>query len=303
MTSFLRVAFFVLAFALATTAAAQAQGAALTEARARIARGEELYTRGDYDAALVEFEAAYELADGHPVRALILYNVGQCHERSFRYDLAIDYYERYIAEAGEAVEDRAAVEERIRVLGSMLGTLVVETNTDASLWVDGREYSGAPGRVRVPAGAHRIELRAPGHESAVARVVLPAGTTRNVRLTLRPLAREAEGLDPIPFYVTAGAAIVATSVGAGLAISTRIDRDDIDARLADPVERWTVTEDDRSSLESRAIAADVLFGTGAALGATAVVLYLLTDWDADDERPTVAPMVGEVNGIAVRGAL
>lgn len=83
----------VLVLALAASASARAQPEqSLDEADERVEEGERLFAQGDYDGAVAQFERAYELVGAHPQRYLILYNIGQAHERRFRYDLAMRYY-------------------------------------------------------------------------------------------------------------------------------------------------------------------------------------------------------------------
>ena len=80
-------------------------GPRLGEARAHIARGESLFNGGNYEGALVEFQRAHALLDGHPVRYQTLYNIGLCHERLLQYTAAIASYERYLREGGSAASD------------------------------------------------------------------------------------------------------------------------------------------------------------------------------------------------------
>ena len=58
-------------------------------------RGRAAYDTGDYATALEQFSLAYELL-GDPI---LLYNIASCHDRRDEFDAAIEYYERYRAEA------------------------------------------------------------------------------------------------------------------------------------------------------------------------------------------------------------
>src|SRR5262245_49727578 len=105
----------------ATTASAQAGSATpdppnVVEAREHIQRGTELLEDENYDAALSEFERAYQLVGEHPARYLILFNIARAHEHRFRYDLALRYYHRYLDEGAEHAERRDDVEAAIHRL-------------------------------------------------------------------------------------------------------------------------------------------------------------------------------------------
>ncbi len=73
--------------------------------------GERSYRAGDFDGAIGHLDAAYRIFP-EPV---ILYNLGRAHEGRGDDREAADYFERYLAEAGE-VEDRGGIEARIQNL-------------------------------------------------------------------------------------------------------------------------------------------------------------------------------------------
>ena len=75
------------------------------QAKQHFRQGVAFAESGNCDGAVVEFEAAYKMIP----RPNALYNIAQCQERLFRYDLAVQYYERYLREAPPEAEDRAAV--------------------------------------------------------------------------------------------------------------------------------------------------------------------------------------------------
>ncbi len=67
------------------------------------------YERGAYEAALGEFETAYELSH----RAELLYNLYLSTERIGRLDEAIDYLDRYLREGAPAADLRTQLEARL----------------------------------------------------------------------------------------------------------------------------------------------------------------------------------------------
>ncbi len=67
----------------------------LQEAKRRFEEAVQLEEDGNHEAAIVEFDTSYKLVP----RPNTLYNLGLVHEKLFRYDQAIDYYELYLKRA------------------------------------------------------------------------------------------------------------------------------------------------------------------------------------------------------------
>jgi tetratricopeptide (TPR) repeat protein len=70
--------------------------------------GARAYERGEYDAALEHFQAAYDAAPSPE----FWFNIGRCHERLGRWAEAASAYERYLA-GKPTVEDAVTIRERI----------------------------------------------------------------------------------------------------------------------------------------------------------------------------------------------
>ena len=77
------------------------------EARQRFLQGLALARAGDCRGALAELERSYTLVS----RPNTLFNMAQCQEQLFRYDLAVRDYERYLEMAPADAEDRAAMDD------------------------------------------------------------------------------------------------------------------------------------------------------------------------------------------------
>jgi tetratricopeptide (TPR) repeat protein len=88
----------------ATTAAVSSD----QEARASFAAGKAAYDNGDFAAALVQFERAYDLSH----RSLLLYNLGLAHDRLKHEERALESYEAYLA---ANPQDERAPDARARV--------------------------------------------------------------------------------------------------------------------------------------------------------------------------------------------
>lgn len=273
---------------LAAGAAAQeATPPNVAEANERVTRGEQLFTQGDFDAALAEFEQAYEIIGQHPARFMILYNIGQAHERRFRYDLAMQYYNRYLNEGGPNAPDRAAVQASVNALSGLLATLHVTSNVAAQVWVGDRQMGEAPGDVLVTGGRHVIELRAEGYNPERREVQIAPRTEQNLEFTL---TEAFSGLDPAVFWIFTGLTAATAIAGAGVGIAALVRRGDIDAQIEDPARRYLLGDAERDELETLALTADVLYGSALLFGATAIVLALLTNFggSADAEADATA---------------
>ena len=253
------------------------------EARERVNRGEELFEQGNYDAALVEFQQAYDVIGDHPRRYLILYNIGQCHERSFRYDQALRFYHEYLEEGGEDAEGREAVLESIESLERLLATVRVEVNLPrAEVWVDERAVGTAPGTIRIPGGVHTVQVRAEGHLPVQHEVSIPAGGERTLEFTLERLPERFRGLHPTYFWTSLGLTVVSLGIGIGVGVSAFQAHNEVDRRLGDETERWDVTQQDIDQIGDRALAADLLFGAAALFAVGTVIFGVLTNWDDDE---------------------
>lgn len=269
------------------------QGGALDEARQRHEQGRayEALNPPNYGAALVEYQRAYEIMAGHPLRYLELNNIASCYQNLGEYDLALDYYERFLREGGPDARDRPRVEATIQALLSTLGTLEIETNVaSAEVWSENRRIGTAPGRVRVPGGRHLIELRASGHTSERREVSVASRQMVPLRVELEVI-RPGRRLSPAFFWTGVGLSLASAATGAvfgGLAISARSD---VDQRLASssPSVRFSVTAEDQQSIANRALLADVFFISAGALAIGTTVLGLLTDFRGHAEESTQAP--------------
>lgn len=276
--------------------------AAQVEAEQAFERGEALFARGNYDAALAEYERAYELLEGHPQAHVLLFNIGQAHERLYRYDRALEYYRRYLDEGGDDAEDRAGVEARMQTLEALLGSARVETNVEgAEIWVDEHRLGAAPATVRLTGGPHVMELRAEGYSPGRREIQIAAGQTLDVRVDL---SEQLQGIAPTWFVLVTTAAAAALVAGIVLGSVTLAEREAIDALLDDPMRRFEVVpEDVQPRLLALALATDLMLGVGLGLAVTAAILAALTDWTPGPAETVVVPSAGRDHvGVAIGGA-
>ncbi len=255
----------------------------LEKAKQHFKQGVAFAASGNCDGAVVEFEAAYHIIP----RPNALYNIAQCEERLFRYDLAISFYERYLKEARADAEDRPAVEAALKTLGNLLGVLHLKSNVKAEVWIDDRLGGQAPGDVYVPAGGHSIEVRAEGflpkrlevrlvgHEEVTVAVTLEKAQT-TVNLT------ETTGISPTLFWIGASASLISVSVGTVFALHVSSLNDQV--KHTPPVS----TEQTRlgTKMRSAELTADIFFGSAVVLAIGTTIVGFMTEWT---ERPHTKP--------------
>lgn len=272
--------------------------ARLNEARERIARGEQLYTDGSYEAALAEFSETLELLRGHQLRYLVLYNMAKCQERLFLYDAALSSYRAFLEQGGAFTELEGEVRAKIDMLDGLLGTVRISVDVRAyEVWVDDRRIGENLDTFLVPGGTHKVEVRAPGYVPAQQEVQVAARAERSITFVLERLAEEFEGLSPVLFWSATGVAVVAAGVGAGFGIRALSQRNDVDARTP-----AIGTDDEASDIRKSALLADVMFGVAGVAAITAVIFALFTDWgDDEDEEPGEATV--RLNLAPTRGGL
>lgn len=174
----------VVVLTAASSAAAQTDPRA--EASAHFERGTDLFNEGRYDAALAEFDRAYEIAPALPV----LYNLGRVHAELGHPVEAARAYERYLSEGGDTLPAarRTEVEQALARQRDRIGHLRVEANVEGAIVsVDGNDVATTPlaEPIEVGSGTHSIGVRAPGYER-VTRDVSIAGTVEaSLRVELR----------------------------------------------------------------------------------------------------------------------
>ncbi len=266
---------------LGMTAVGRAQEnepANVADARERVARGTALIEQEDYDAALAEFEAAYELLGDRPTRYLILFNIARAHELRFRYDLALRYYQRYLEEGGPDAQRRAEVEATLRTLEGLLATLEIASNVPAEVWAGERMVGEAPGTVIVPAGRHTLELRAQGYMPGRREIQIAARQTQSLRFELSELGAGFRGIDASVFWTSFAVAIAAGLAGGSLSTAAYVR--DRQLRELSPAEMLDATarEADLAEIRTYALASDILYGVAGLFALGALVFAFFTDW-------------------------
>jgi hypothetical protein len=215
-----------------------------------------------------------------------LFNIAQCQERNFRYDLAIQGYQRYLDEAPADAEDRGAVTAAMSTLRNLLGTIRITSNVPAEVWVDDHLAGNAPGDVLVPGGRHSVELRAERYIPSQNEVTVAARETTSLDVTLRRAERritirEETGLDPWLFWTGVAGTAVLAGIGAVFGIQALTlagDAEDMDPFL----DRTPI----RGDIDDAALTADIFFASSFVLAVGTGIVYFLTDWNPETARVT-----------------
>jgi hypothetical protein len=152
--------------------------AAVAEARERFQRGVALSEERNHNAAMVEFQRAYELTRNPAV----LFNISATHELTGHYVEALDAmleYER-LAPRETVAQRRGEIDATLARLRGRIGTLVIRFEAEGlEVRVDGlqRAVTEARAGLRVAAGRHRIALSAPHFTGREEELDLAGGST------------------------------------------------------------------------------------------------------------------------------
>lgn len=172
----MRTLLIALACSLVLANPAMAQSDPRADASAHFERGTDLFNEGRYDAALAEFDRAYEIAPALPV----LYNLARVHAELGHPVEAARAYQRYLTEGGDTLPAarRTEVEQALARQRDRIGHLRVEANVEGAIVsVDGNDVATTPltAPIDLGSGSHAIGVRAPGYEG-VTREISIAGT-------------------------------------------------------------------------------------------------------------------------------
>jgi tetratricopeptide (TPR) repeat protein len=143
---------------------------------ARIQAGRKAYAKGDYETAIDEFKAAFDIK---PTTSA-LFNIAKSYEKMGRYEEAIDNYQQYL-DLDPTATDRADVEETIKRLKKSITERYQELSVSsdppgADIYLDDRN-TGLQGqtnfRFKLTPGPHTLFLDANGFEPVKRDFVMP----------------------------------------------------------------------------------------------------------------------------------
>jgi len=288
--------------------ATNASGDAVERARAYYDRGLQLFAEESYDAALFEFERAYELAPSFK----ILYNMGRIQRQQNNYAAAIRSYERYLREGGPSIpaDRRAEVEKELTVLRPRVAEITVKVNVDdADVYADdipvctatiestcvGRSPLRAP--ILVNGGRHKITASKKGYVTGTSIISVVGADKLEVKLDLVSLDRPVTMPNPwkVPTLIgwsVTGAFLIGAGVTGFLALKAQ---DDQDATLARQGATRQELDDARDKTVTLGGVTDALF-IGSAVAATVSTYFTVRAlrWKSNSQEANVQVGMGRV---------
>ncbi len=262
-----------------------ASSSSVEKARVHYERGLQLFNETNYDAALFEFERAYELAPSYK----ILYNMGRIQREQNNYAAALRSYSRYLREGGTAIpaERRAEVEKEIGVLKPRVAEVTVKVNIDgANVYADDVPVCAAtiesscigmsPLRepIVVNGGRHKFTATKKGYSTATALISVVGSDTTEVRLELVDLTPPPPPKqNPWVIPTIAGwSATALTLIGGGITGALTLGaRDDQEALRKAPAKPGLSAADYRTQLDEARDKTQTLAGVTNALNITSAV--------------------------------
>jgi hypothetical protein len=152
-------------------------------ARAKLVEGAQLLSRGDYEEALARFQEAYASVPSPK----IFYNYGLANKGLGRNAEAIVWFDRFLAEAGDAGADkRTDAEHRRAELLKRVGVLEITSEVEgADILIDGTSYGQTPraAPIYLDSGNHLLSVRK-GKLQHVQRLTTERGGKQTVVVAL-----------------------------------------------------------------------------------------------------------------------
>ncbi|HEX3594019.1 MAG TPA: PEGA domain-containing protein [Polyangiaceae bacterium] len=269
----------------------------LDEARQRFQRGVDLYKEGSFDAALAEFNKAYELAPNYRV----LYNLAQVQTERHDYVAALKDFEKYLQQGGTEIsaDRRDQVTHELTALKGRVAQVTIQADVDgAEVLVDGISAGTLPlaEPVLVSAGVRQFQVKKTGYETSSRTETIAGGDTPRLDFKLEanavaassplvattpPVFPSSDGTEPtttpahssgnVPFWIT----LASTTLLAGGAITFGVISHSANQQLDHELGTFPTDpnriSDARSTLKRDALVTDIL--TGAAVVSGGLCIY------------------------------
>ena len=189
----------VVCSAITARAAAEPNDAqAKARAQGLLSEGTAAYGRGDYAAALDKFTAAYKIFPSPK----LWFNIGQANRDLGRPVEAVEAFDRFLRDAGDAPPETLAEARRSAAeLKTKLGQIQVSCAVDGTeITVDGKQVGSTPlgEMLWTTPGRHQVAAQHAGFAPAIEDVVVTTGkiatsTSRCCRSICGPRTRHADG--------------------------------------------------------------------------------------------------------------
>lgn len=282
------------------------------QAGAHFERGVELYREGSLDAALVEFERAYELIPSYR----LLYNLAQIQAERHEYATAVGLFDKYLEAGAEQVAEdrRAEVQTEIEKLRARVAYLAVQTNVEgAKLFVNDALVGSLPLERPVPinSGVWNLRVEKAGYVTARAELKVAGGERPTLNLPLISSERAHTGetkasperaANYLPAWITSATALAFGGATLGLGLAAHSADQQLDLALGRFPVRQGEIDDKRSQLKLYAGLTDAC--AAASIVALGVAIYLWFDppraRGRSEPSPTARLMPSE-RGLGLRG--
>ncbi len=279
------------------------------DARQHFSDGLKLYKDGDFDAALVQFERAYEIKPNYKV----LYNIAQTYFQLREYVEARDNMARYLKEGGAAIEPerQAAASKDLADLEKRIAKVTVTVNVPgATVLVDGKKVGVTPlsEPIAVSEGQRTISVETTDRGSRQRLIRVAGGEQQSLSLDFEetpspnaaapinapPMAQQKTG-PSAGFWITAVGA-VALGAGAGvtgyLALKAQNDNKD---QLKELGVSQSTLNDSHDRAKNMAVVSDVLTGAAVVCAGVAVVFLVTSPHHSDSAQVGLSVGPGSAN--------
>lgn len=285
-------------------AQAPGQGGQVDQARLHYERGMQLFNEDNYEAALNEFERAYEIAPSFR----ILYNMARIQRQQNNYAAALQNFQGFLTEGGAGIDEarRREVERDVELLRSRVATVDLKVNVEgADLYVDDVPVcagvqgqrgcigkSPLSGPLLVNPGRRKISAVKAGYVTAASTVKVVGSDRTSLRLDLRPLGASAEadgggrgggGSSALAVGAWAGTGAFAIAAGVTGVLMLRAQSDLRDRRDQFVGDR-SALDDDSKKVKNLALATDILGGVAIA-GAVAATIFTIRAAGSGEPAP------------------
>ena len=168
----------------------RAEGSRLDTARALFLQGNALFKKGDFESALVKYEKAREHYPSFKIDITIATALSNLKRNAD----SLREYRRLLGKMDRKTSDDVLekVRREIERLERVVATLTVSGSPEgATVSIDGDHLSLlSSGESSLDPGLHLIAISKPGFEPRIVKLTLSAGERRELRILLKPLARE-----------------------------------------------------------------------------------------------------------------
>lgn len=275
-----------LALTLAFASQASLARADGDEAVQRFERGVKLYEAENYEGALVEFNTAYKVSGNYK----LLYNIAICQTALKDYAVAVETFNKYLAEGGAEINEarKKDVNERLAKLALNVSRVKVITDAPAgaTLTIDDQQVGTTPlpEDIAVKIGRRQFALTANGR--TVTKMVDVNSGDQNAPInisfaqtaTTNPEAPPTKATEAAPSFPVVWWGLT-VALGAGAAVTGILavgNRNDFERDQATFGVTKKTLEDDRSKAQTMGIVTDVLLA--ATVVGAGVSTYFTIDY-------------------------